>query len=762
MKNKIVLFGVVGLLLGLIGCGKESGMEERNNSSEAAGLSEVQNEIQTRAVEVPMAEGNYYEGEYVTIPETDAMEMIAVSDTAVYYRKHDQSDELKEKLMKYELESGQITELTNAIPEGNSVWQLCMNSEGHPLMITIGIEAAGTDETVRYWLREIDEDGNQVMEKDLTELLEEEEEETYLQYLKAGEDGRIYLAGAGTVWVLDKEGEEEFHLQTGSWIHGMGILPEGRLSIFGINGGSTFVKVLDCEKKEWGDTYTNDRFGITLTFTEPGESGIFFYNADELYSYDPVTEETAVVADWLYHDIYEEDIVYLSMREDGLHLITCDHNTGESKMAVLKQTEARKDGEKQIITLGTIELSSGLRGCVANFNKQSDNYRVEIIEYAEGGSYSTGVQRFNNEIIAGNIPDIINITDGTEEFYAAKGILEDLKPYLDGEEGINRADYFDNILSAMETDGKLYFLSPDFYIDTIAGKTEVVGNGYSWTMEDMKSLEETRGEGVKMFSDETKVGILDIYLRYNMAQFFDLNAGFCDFGNAGFREILEFANRFPNVASAEDVEIEWEMARNGTLLLLQSKIKGISDFQLCYNIFDEDISFVGYPSGFACGSVAKGGMVTVAMSAESKNKEGAWAFIRSLLDEDYQNKYTVFFPLLRSAFERSADAAMMSTIRTDESGERVNGGESIALAKAVSTPSGEIKAFTVDIYPAKKEEVEAVRGLIEAIDRMERFDETVLSIISEESGAYFSGQKSVDEVVSIIQSRVNIYMNENR
>ena len=150
MKNKIVLFGVVGLLLGLIGCGKESGMEERNNSSEAAGLSEVQNEIQTRAVEVPMAEGNYYEGEYVTIPETDAMEMIAVSDTAVYYRKHDQSDELKEKLMKYELESGQITELTNAIPEGNSVWQLCMNSEGHPLMITIGIEAAGTDETVRY------------------------------------------------------------------------------------------------------------------------------------------------------------------------------------------------------------------------------------------------------------------------------------------------------------------------------------------------------------------------------------------------------------------------------------------------------------------------------------------------------------------------------------------------------------------------------------------------------------------------------------
>lgn len=756
-KRNSTLFAVAGLFFFLISCGREDKIFEKSESNSVSDLSKIQNEIQTE----PVAEGNYYEGEYVSIPETDAIEMAAVSDRAVYYFKHDQSAGLKEKIMQYDLKSGQVTELTDAIPKGNSVLQICMNSEGKLLMLTMGLGTEESGDRVCYLLREIDGDGSQVMEKELTGLLEEEEE-TYLQYLKAGEDGRIYLAGGTTVWVLDPEGEEEFHLQTVSWIHGIGILPEGRLGVLGISEGSAFVKVLDCEEKKWGDTYTNERFGTTLTFTEPGESGIYFYNAKELYSYDPVAGETAVVADWLYHDLYEENIVYLSVREGGLHLITCDHNAGKSEMAVLKQAEARRDGEKQIITLGTIELSSGLRGCVANFNKQSDKYRVEIIEYAEGGSYSTGVQRFNNEIIAGNIPDIINITDGTEEFYAAKGILEDLKPYLDGEEGINRADYFDNILSAMETDGKLYFLSPDFYIDTIAGKTEVVGNGYSWTMEDMKSLEEMRGEGVKMFSDETKVGILDIYLRYNMAQFFDLNAGFCDFENAEFREILEFASRFPNAAPTEDVEIEWEMARNGTLLLLQSKIKGISDFQLCHNIFDEDISFVGYPSGFACGSVAKGGMVTVAMSAESKNKEGAWAFIRSLLDEDYQNKYTVFFPLLRSAFERSADAAMMSTIRTDESGERVNGGESIALAKAVSTPSGGIKAFTVDIHPAKKEEVEAVRGLIEAIDRMERFDETVLSIISEESGAYFSGQKSVDEVVSIIQSRVNIYMNENR
>lgn len=756
-KKYITLLGIAGIFLSLIGCGKEKGIEERNNSSEAAGLSGVQNQQQAGTVEIPEAEGNYYTGEYVSIPETDVIELPAVSDTAVYYRKSDQSDDWEEKLMKYDLKSGRITELADAVPEVNSVYQLCVSSEGHPLMVTIGIDAAGTDESVHYWLREIDEDGSQIMEKELTGLLEEEEEETFLQYLKAGKDGQIYLAGATTVWVLDREGNEEFRLQTGGWIQGMGILPEGKLSVFVVNGGSASVKVLDYEKKEWGDIYTNDRFKNTLTFTEPGESGIYFYDAEGIYSYDPENGETMAVADWLYNDVYEDEIVYLSVREDGLHLITCDRDIGVSEMAVLKQTEPKAMGEKQLLTLGTIKLTNGLRGCVTKFNRKSDQYRIEIIEYAEGGSYDTGVQRFNNEIIAGNIPDIINITDGTEEFYAAKGIFEDLKPYLDGEEGIDRADYFDNVLSAMETDGKLYFFSPDFYIDTIAGKKEVVGEGYNWTLEDMKKLEETREEGTRLFSDETKQGMLDIYLRYNMAQFFDLNKGFCGFDNEAFKEVLEFANRFSDVSSVGNGEADLE---NEELLLMQYKLMGISGYQKCHAFFDADISFVGYPGSFACGSVAKGSAVTIAMNAGSKQKEGAWAFIRSFLEEDYQNKYVDFFPLLCSAFDRMAEEAMSFVVWTDENGDKLKVGERGSIVLSVDNGGGIVS--TVELHPAKKEEVEAVRGLIEAIDRMERFDETVLSIISEESGAYFSGQKSVDEVVSIIQSRANIYMNENR
>ena len=44
----------------------------------------------------------------------------------------------------------------------------------------------------------------------------------------------------------------------------------------------------------------------------------------------------------------------------------------------------------------------------------------------------------------------------------------------------------------------------------------------------------------------------------------------------------------------------------------------------------------------------------------------------------------------------------------------------------------------------------------------EGMDEQILMIIKEEAAAYFAGQKSVDAVAGVIQSRVQLYVNENR
>jgi hypothetical protein len=48
------------------------------------------------------------------------------------------------------------------------------------------------------------------------------------------------------------------------------------------------------------------------------------------------------------------------------------------------------------------------------------------------------------------------------------------------------------------------------------------------------------------------------------------------------------------------------------------------------------------------------------------------------------------------------------------------------------------------------------------VDHRQTYDNEIDQIISEETGAFFSGQKSAKDVAGIIQNRVSTYVNENR
>jgi hypothetical protein len=60
-----------------------------------------------------------------------------------------------------------------------------------------------------------------------------------------------------------------------------------------------------------------------------------------------------------------------------------------------------------------------------------------------------------------------------------------------------------------------------------------------------------------------------------------------------------------------------------------------------------------------------------------------------------------------------------------------------------------------------QEEVDQTLALMEVARPVTSGTDEVYSIISEEAEAYFKGQKTVDEVADIIQSRVKIYVSEN-
>ena len=49
-----------------------------------------------------------------------------------------------------------------------------------------------------------------------------------------------------------------------------------------------------------------------------------------------------------------------------------------------------------------------------------------------------------------------------------------------------------------------------------------------------------------------------------------------------------------------------------------------------------------------------------------------------------------------------------------------------------------------------------------SVDTMYFYDSAIVDIILEEAAPYFANQKSAEQVADIIQSRVQIYVNENQ
>ena len=98
--------------------------------------------------------------------------------------------------------------------------------------------------------------------------------------------------------------------------------------------------------------------------------------------------------------------------------------------------------------------------------------------------------------MAGNMPDILSVAESIPyRQLAAKGLLEDLYPYIDADEQLSRSDFFPNVLSAMELDGKLYAACAGFAVETAVGASSVVGDTPGWTYDDYYAALATMPEG---------------------------------------------------------------------------------------------------------------------------------------------------------------------------------------------------------------------------------------------------------------------------
>ena len=67
-----------------------------------------------------------------------------------------------------------------------------------------------------------------------------------------------------------------------------------------------------------------------------------------------------------------------------------------------------------------------------------------------------------------------------------------------------------------------------------------------------------------------------------------------------------------------------------------------------------------------------------------------------------------------------------------------------------------------EIYALEPEQVQQIRDLITSTTKVADYNNSITEIVSEQAQAFFEGQKTAEDVARLIQSKANIYVNEQR
>lgn len=761
MKNKAICRRVLGLALSaamalsLAACGNSSGGETEKKEW----------------VWVP---------EFITIDDETVSfyDMQLVGDSLCYqsYDYDEETETSTQSICRYSLADGNITKTPlNYVEEKNWNLNRLVYAQDGSMYGTTNVYNEDYTKSETF-LCKFDAEGKQIFAEDMTELVAE----SYVDNMAIDGEGRIYVTGENNVWLFDADGNKRGTVSLGAdvnWIRAMGSGKDGKMYLcYYTSNGDTVLCDIDFDGKKTGNTYENYPSSNSNALVPGIDKDFLAQDGNRVYEYDTKSQTSTELFTWLDSDINGNTVEKFWGLEDGRILaVASDWETNEKSIALLTKTKASEVPQKETIVIGSLYGGSDIQAAAVKFNKSNDKYRISIKGYLDFNSWdgddyeaymADGMTRLNNDITSNNCPDILDLSGLNIKQLAAKGVFEDLNGYLEKSEKLSREDFLENILEAYTLDGKLVSIPYRFQMSTVAGKASEVGTEMGWSIDELVAYADAHPDA-QLFDHMTKQQIMMYLMIYSADSFIDWSTGECHFDTDEFKSVLDFVNRFPDEAdwNQEDMSTPNKIQK-GQVLLYEVNVYDFNEVQMCNEIFQGDASYIGYPTMDGSIGCMLSANQAYAITSKAAQKDGAWEFIEAFLsqEEKSEGSFNSFgFPTLKSKLNAMAADAVEVKYHTDENGELYldENGEPIAIGggSSISFEDG----WTYEYRIPTQEEVDLILSLIEVAKPVSYSQgDEVLNIINEEAEPFYKGQKSVDEVASVIQSRTKIYVGENK
>ena len=317
---------------------------------------------------------------------------------------------------------------------------------------------------------------------------------------------------------------------------------------------------------------------------------------------------------------------------------------------------------------------------------------------------------------------------------------------------------YGNIIEAGRTDGKLYFLPVSIVIECMVTNTDLINDGaVGITFEDYDKLIEDGMNGYSPYDYPYSE-------YYNKLSFFlscidtkgAIDGETISFDTPQFRAAAEYASEnFLYDDNASTPEMDWrkQYSRNRG----ECYYTNITDFldyvHACYNQ-NKNYAIIGTPSVDASGPRFKASE-TISVSATTDIESGCRKFINYLFSgAAFESDDCEFWQIVTNKEIMSRNAKTI--MRCNNNGEDIliaaKDSGAIAMSGGIEMSDG-LKYATEDMC-------ESFLNSLGTISIYYYEDKEIVKFVTEELAPYYAGDRSLDETIEVLNSRVTKYVKE--
>lgn len=480
----------------------------------------------------------------------------------------------------------------------------------------------------------------------------------------------------------------------------------------------------------------------------------FIRNMQGFYT---ISEGLSPLMNWINSCIVEEDVIDCVLAEPSQMFLLYRDPSSENQIFLysLKPSIDTENNERTVVHVSYKESGAHiLPKAAAQYNAQSQNYFVICEEkatiFTETSEQSAFLlSDFDKQILNGTAGDVIVTSSDNIGKYAEKKVLCDLSEFTQADLILSEEKFWSCVLESLEYQDHLYALPPSFYIRTLVGKSDLLPVS-GWNLRGFLDFSTTLLENQRLLPVMNRENWKNILLSYSVGAYVDLKSGNCTFTDPPFIDILRYLNALPEKFQRSSENSEVIAYREGNYLLYQATIGRPADIlALTVRFGDEDINMIGYP-GRTEGVSAVIPSDCYAISVNSPVKEGAWEFICYMMTKNRQIVHSDdSIPSLKDFYDEWVKAGQKYVHQFDGDTETY-----------MPLEEGMVEEGDKRIYQVSDELMTKFQKWLEAMDSVSILPKTVSEIIEEECIRYFEGIQTEEETANILQSRIELYLNE--